>query len=185
MNPQQIADATGSTFERAMRWVAPLSDAMHEFAINTPVRKAAFMAQIGHESQGLIYSKELWGPTLAQRRYQGRADLGNLQPGDGKRYMGRGFIQVTGRYNYAAAGVALQMDLIGHPEILEQHDMPALASAWWWWAHGCNELADAGDFDALTRRINGGLNGIEDRKARWAKAKAAFGVGDATCVTTT
>lgn len=176
MTPQQVADATGAPFNRALQWLAPLSNAMHEFTIDSPGRRAAFLAQIGHESGGLKYTRELWGPTPAQVRYEGRADLGNTQPGDGAKYRGRGFIQITGRANYAAAAKALHLDLVNHPEILEEPDMCALSAAWWWSTHGCNELADAGDFIALTKRINGGSNGLADRQARWAAAKRAFGV---------
>lgn len=176
MDIQQVADATGATFSRAMQWLAPLSDAMHEFAINTPARRAAFLAQIGHESGELKWSKELWGPTPTQLRYEGRRDLGNVQPGDGSKYRGRGFIQITGRANYTEAGKALHLDLVNHPEILEDPEMTALSAAWWWKAHGLNELADKGDFPAITKRINGGMNGYASRFALWEAGKRAFGV---------
>jgi putative chitinase len=173
---QQIAVATGATFMRATTWLAPLSDAMHEFGITTPIRRAAFLAQIGHESGGLKWTRELWGPTAAQSRYEGREDLGNTQSGDGSKFRGRGFIQITGRNNYTEAGKALHLDLVNHPEILEEPDMCALSAAWWWSAHGCNELADKGDMVGLTKRINGGLNGLADRLALWEYAKKAFGM---------
>lgn len=176
MDIQQVADATGATFDRAMQWLAPLSDAMHEFGIDTPTRKAAFLSQIGHESGGLRYSKEIWGPTPAQLRYEGRADLGNIHPGDGSKYRGRGFIQITGRSNYEAAGKALHLDLVNHPEILEEPEMCAVSAAWWWKSHGLNEMADVGDFPAITKRINGGMNGYAERFTLWEKAKTALGV---------
>ncbi|KZC17006.1 chitinase [Rhodanobacter sp. FW510-R12] len=176
MNVQQLADATGATLNRALLWLAPLVDAMHEFGIDTPARRSAFLAQIGHESGGLRNTRELWGPTPAQVRYEGRADLGNTQPGDGSRYRGRGLIQITGRANYAAAGKALHLDLIGHPEILEEPDMAALSAAWWWTSHGLNALADKKDFVRITRIINGGTNGLADRLARWDSARKALGV---------
>lgn len=176
MNPQQIADSTGATFNIAMLWLAPMADAMHEFGIDSSNRRAAFLAQVGHESGGLRWVKEIWGPTPAQARYEGRMDIGNTQPGDGKRYMGRGLIQITGRANYAKASAALHVDFIAHPEMMEAPDMAALSAAWWWKEHGCNEIADSGDFTKLTKRINGGLNGLTDRLALWAKAKRAFGV---------
>ncbi|HEY6019889.1 MAG TPA: glycoside hydrolase family 19 protein [Candidatus Paceibacterota bacterium] len=161
---------------RATTWLHPIVDAMTEFAINTPARQAAFLAQIGHESGGLKYTRELWGPTPAQRRYEGRVDLGNTIPGDGYKYRGRGFIQITGRSNYAEAGKALHVDLVAHPEILEDPEMCAISAAWWWKAHGLNELADAGDFPSITRKINGGMNGYADRFALWEAAKTALGV---------
>lgn len=176
MDAEQLAASTGSTVARARFWLEPITDAMTEFAINTPARQAAFLAQIGHESGGLMYTRELWGPTPAQVRYEGRADLGNTHPGDGSKYRGRGFIQITGRANYAAAGKALHLDLIDHPEILEDPEMVAVSAAWWWKSHGLNELADAGDFHRITRVINGGTNGLADRLARWEKAKNALGV---------
>lgn len=176
MDAEQLAASTGSTVARARFWLKPITDAMTEFAITTPARQAAFLAQIGHESGGLMYTRELWGPTPAQVRYEGRADLGNTHPGDGSKYRGRGFIQITGRANYAAAGKALHLDLIDHPEILEDPEMVAVSAAWWWKSHGLNELADAGDFQRITRIINGGTNGLADRLARWEKAKDAMGV---------
>ena len=176
MDAEQLAASTGSTVARARFWLKPITDAMTEFAITTPARQAAFLAQIGHESGGLMYTRELWGPTPAQVRYEGRKDLGNTQPGDGSKYRGRGFLQITGRANYAAAGKALHLDLIDHPEILEDPEMVAVSAAWWWKSHGLNELADAGDFQRITRVINGGTNGLADRLFRWEKAKDAMGV---------
>lgn len=176
MDASQLAASTGATMTRALTWLAPIADAMTEFAINTPIRRAAFLAQIGHESGGLKYTRELWGPTPAQMRYEGRADLGNTQHGDGSKYRGRGFIQITGRANYTEAGKALRVDLVNHPEILEDPEMCALSAAWWWSAHGCNALADSGDMVGLTKRINGGLNGLAGRLVLWEYAKKAFGV---------
>lgn len=176
MNAVQLAICTGANTARATQWLTPINDAMDKWDINTPVRQAAFLAQIGHESMNLVYSKEIWGPTSAQLRYEGRADLGNTQPGDGSKYRGRGFIQVTGRDNYTQAAKALGLDLVDHPELLEEPELAASASAWWWAVHGCNELADAGNFLALTQRINGGQNGYADRCERWAKAKEILGV---------
>jgi putative chitinase len=147
---------------------------MRKFAIDTPARAAAFLAQVAHESGGFRYLKEIWGPTPAQLRYEGRVDLGNTEPGDGKRFMGRAFIQVTGRSNYKMVGDALGIDLINHPETLELPRVAAEASAWWWASRKLNVLADHDDdesFELITRRINGGLNGFEDRKRRWAIAR--------------
>lgn len=151
-----------------------INEAMTEFEINTPVREAAFLAQIAHESGQFRYVRELWGPTPAQNRYEGRADLGNTEPGDGKRFMGRGLIQVTGRANYAACGEGLGLDLLTHPELLEVPANAVSSAAWWWKEHGCNEIADAGDFVRLTKKINGGTNGLSDRIALHERALAAL-----------
>ncbi|GLK88330.1 glycoside hydrolase family 19 protein [Pseudomonas turukhanskensis] len=148
-----------------------LNAAMVRYRIDSPVRAAAFLAQVGHESGQLRYLREIWGPTPAQARYEGRQDLGNTQPGDGKRFMGRGLIQVTGRANYQKAGAALGLPLEDQPELLEQPVHAAMSAAWFWQTHGLNELADAGQFQTITRRINGGLNGQAERVALWETAK--------------
>lgn len=177
MDALTLAACTGSSMLRAVQWAPPISDAMMEFSITTPARQAAFLAQVGHESGGLKYTRELWGPTPAQVRYEGRADLGNTQPGDGSKYRGRGFLQITGRANYTAAGKALHLDLIGHPEILEEPDMCALSAAWWWASHGLNAMADdtsRESFVRMTKIINGGTNGLDDRLKLWNSAKQAL-----------
>uniref|UniRef100_UPI000641983E glycoside hydrolase family 19 protein n=1 Tax=Pseudomonas lundensis TaxID=86185 RepID=UPI000641983E len=133
-------------------------------------RVAAFIAQIGHESGQLKYVKEIWGPTTAQARYEGRADLGNTRPGDGSKYRGRGLIQITGRANYKACGEALDLDLINQPELLEKPQQACMSAAWFWASRGLNTLADAGQFDKITQRINGGQNGAVDRQALYARA---------------
>lgn len=172
----QIAKATGARLDRAQRFTDHLVAAMAEFDINTPARQAAFLAQIGHESGGLHWTTELWGQTEAQRRYEGRRDLGNTQPGDGFRFRGRGLIQTTGRNNYARTGDALGVDLLTEPERLAEPALAARSAAWFWKAHGLNELADKGDFLTITKRINGGYNGLSERQMLWADAKAALSV---------
>lgn len=176
MTPDQLSAALGISMLRAQTWADPLSAAAALFAIDSAQRLAAFVAQVGHESGRLLFLTELWGPTPAQDGYEGRADLGNTQPGDGFRYRGRGLIQITGRANYQRAGAALALPLVDHPELLAQPDNAALSAAWFWNQHDLNELADAGEFETITRRINGGLNGLEDRQALWKAAKAALGV---------
>lgn len=179
LSTTQLAAATGASVSRAALWLVPLTEAMAEFGITSAVRQAAFLANVGHESMRLSRVSEIWGPTKAQLGYEGRADLGNTQPGDGYRYRGRGLLEITGRANYATAGKALHLDLVGHPEILEEREAAALVSAWWWATHGLNELADAGAFDRICLRINGGTNGINERRALWAQAKAALGCEEA------
>jgi putative chitinase len=152
-------------------FVSALNTAMQHYQIVGPKRVAAFIAQIGHESGQLRYVREIWGPTAAQRGYEGREDLGNTVPGDGRKYCGRGLVQITGRANYAKCGEALGLDLINHPELLELPQHAAMSAAWFWKQKGLNDLADRDDFNTITRRINGGLNGLQDRLEIWKKAR--------------
>lgn len=175
MTKDEFRAAAGISAALADRWYPHVEGVLFEFGIASRERAAAFIAQVGHESGGFTLTRELWGPTSAQTRYEGRADLGNTQPGDGSRFRGRGLIQITGRANYEKVSKAFGVDVTASPELLELPEMAARSAGWWWANHGCNELADAGDFDALTRRINGGLNGIDDRRARWETAKKALG----------
>lgn len=178
----QLAAGTGATRARAQNWVDPVTAALGVFAITSPARQAAFLAQIGHESGRLVYVREIWGPTPAQLRYEGRKDLGNLRPGDGRRFMGRGLIQITGRSNYAALRDGIRdylpsvPDFEQSPELVELPRWAAYSAGWFWATHGCNEMADANSFMQITRRINGGTNGYEDRLALWESGKAALGV---------
>jgi putative chitinase len=174
MTPKQLAIATGARIDRATRWLPHLEAAMAEFDINTPARQAAFLAQIGHESGGLHWTTEIWGPTPAQARYEGRKDLGNTVIGDGYRFRGRGLLQTTGRANYADTGAALGVDLLVAPEQLALPALAARSAAWFWKAHGLNELADVGDFKRVTLRINGGTNGYAERVALHAAAVEAL-----------
>ena len=176
MIAQVLAACTGALPDRATLFAPFITAAMDEFSIDTPVRQAAFLAQTGHESGGLKWLSELWGPTPAQKGYEGRVDLGNLQVGDGFRYRGRGLLQVTGRANYRRTGNALGADLESFPDILSGPGMAARSAACFWHAHGLNTFADSGDFITLTRRINGGLNGLADRQRLWAAAKIALAV---------
>lgn len=171
MTLTQLMECWGTSAARAGALVDALNEGFAQYEINTPVRAAAFLAQVGHESGRGRYLKELWGPTEAQKRYEGREDLGNTETGDGFRFRGRGLIQVTGRANYRRVGAALGVDLEAQPELLEQPYLAALSAAQWWSANGCNALADAGDFRLLTRRINGGYNGLADRMELWERCK--------------
>ncbi|ANN78900.1 glycoside hydrolase family 19 protein [Bordetella flabilis] len=175
MLKQDFAAAAMLSVSLADKWYEPVERAMMEFAIVSPMRAAAFIAQIGHESGGFQDTREIWGPTPAQERYEGRQDLGNVNPGDGKKYMGRGLIQITGRANYAAVALGLGLDVLSNPGLLERPILAARSAGWWWSRNGCNEIADSGDFEALTRRINGGLNGYPDRLHRYNIARAVLG----------
>lgn len=174
MTPQHLARATGARIDRATEWLPHIVAAMAEFDINTPARQAAFLAQIGHESGGLHWATEIWGPTSAQLRYEGRKDLGNTEPGDGYKFKGRGLIQTTGRANYAATGEALGVYLLAKPELLALPELAARSAGWYWQSRGLNELADVGDFRRITLRINGGTNGLADRLALHEAAKAVL-----------
>ena len=145
----------------------PLTKAMAEFEINTPLRQCAFLAQVGHESAQLFYTQEL----ASGQAYEGRKDLGNTQTGDGIRYKGRGLIQITGRDNYVDAMIDLEVDCLEHPELLERPDMAARSAGWFWKKNELNELADDQLFTEITKRINGGLNGQADRLALYAAAR--------------
>ena len=171
---QQLLQILPNAGRQAGVFVPALNVAMNKFAIVTRLRIAAFIAQVGHESGQLVYVREIWGPTPAQAKYEGRKDLGNTVAGDGFKYRGRGLIQITGRANYAACGEALALDLINQPELLEQPKTACLSAAWFWAVNGLNTLADAGDFEKITRRINGGLNGQADRLKLWSKATAVL-----------
>jgi putative chitinase len=111
---------------------------------------------------------------IANSVYANRLGNGAPESGDGWRFRGRGLIQLTGRTNYQLAGEALKLDLEGQPELLEQPEYACLSAAWFWAAHGLNALADAGDFKAITQRINGGQNGYAGRAALWASAQQAW-----------
>lgn len=181
VTPEALAAALGCPVSRVNAFADHLLAACDAYAINTPARLAAFLAQIGHESGALRYVREVWGPTPAQARYEGRKDLGNLQPGDGLRYCGRGLVQTTGRANYVALRNRLRArmgpegpDFEAEPEALEQPRWAAWSAADYWGWRQLNDLADRGDFETITRRINGGLNGQADRLARWERAKAAL-----------
>ncbi len=151
--------------------VAPhLNAAMAEANIDTPERQAMFIAQLAHESGGFHYMEEI----ASGAAYEGRADLGNTQPGDGERYKGRGYIQVTGRHNYTEAGQALGLDLVNNPELAAQPENAARIAAWYWESRGINTAADSGDFTQVTRMINGGTNGLADRQDYYARAQAAL-----------
>ena len=171
MTPADLANATGARIDRATTFQPIIDNAAPDFEINTQERMAAFLAQVGHESGGLHWLVELWGPTTAQHRYEGRQDLGNTQPGDGYRYRGRGLIQLTGRANYQAASEALATDFMDCPGQLGMPEHAVRSAMWFWQSHGLNELADTGQFERITKIINGGLNGYPERLGLWERAK--------------
>lgn len=186
---------------RAAELCVPLIGTFNEFGLSTIARRAAFIAQAAHESAGfstfienLNYSagalNRVW-PTIfpvaiaaqyarqperiANRAYANRIGNGPEASGDGWRYRGRGVFQLTGRANYLACGAALGLDLINHPELLEQPVNAFRSAGWFWNSKALSPLADIGAFTEITRRINGGYNGLADRQAYWTRAKQALG----------
>jgi putative chitinase len=164
-----------------------LAAAIDEFAIATPARIAAFLAQLAHESAQFRFMEEIWGPTAAQRRYEPpstlAANLGNTESGDGFRFKGRGPIQITGRANYRRFGDLLDLDLVDEPTRASRPDVAFRIAALFWSKKGLNELADERTDDAfreITRRINGGFNGLPDRQRFYAAARTVLGVGTAS-----
>ena len=167
---QQLLQILPNAGRQAGVFVSVLNTAMNRYGIVGARRAAAFIAQVGHESGQLRYVREIWGPTAQQAGYERRADLGNIVPGDGSKYRGRGLIQVTGRANYAACGEALGLDLIGNPALLELPQHAAMSAAWFWSTRGLNTQADQKDFAKITRRINGGLTGQAERQELYDRA---------------
>jgi len=165
---------------KRQRYLPPLIAAMAAYAIDTPLRAAAFLAQLAHESGEFRWMEEIWGPTPAQKRYEPPSDLaaklGNTQPGDGQRFKGRGPIQITGRFNYAKYGGLLGRDLVGQPALAAAPEVAFATAGLFWQSNGLNELADGRQFVAITRRINGGTNGLADRQMYYERAKAVLGV---------
>jgi putative chitinase len=184
MTPEILALCTGSALANAQRFASYLTAAMDEYGIDTPERQAAFLANVAVESGSLRYTTELWGPTDAQARYEGRADLGNFMPGDGKRFRGHGLIQTTGRKNHSRVGLALGLDLEQNPELLAEPENAARSAAFFWHDSNINQYADAGDFDACCDMVNrghhteriGDTNGYTERVRFWGLAKAALGI---------
>ncbi len=156
--------------DKAAQLQPHLVAAMIEAGITTKPRMAAFLAQLAHESAELRYFEEIDSGSA----YEGRRDLGNTEPGDGELFKGRGPIQLTGRSNYRAAGKALGLDLENNPTRAADPDVGFRVAGWYWTGHGLNALADAGDFREITRRINGGFNGLEQREKYYARALATL-----------
>lgn len=166
--------------KRIDAFIAPLETAMDKYEINTPQRQAMFLAQLAHESAELRYMEEIWGPTVAQLGYEGRRDLGNTQPGDGKFFKGHGPIQVTGRAMHQKVSQALFGDdrLLTDPTILCRPEEGCLSAAWLWAVEKkLNEVADGNDtasFLITTKRINGGTNGWASRQGYWQRGRVVL-----------
>ena len=181
------------------KWFEPLTNTFFKFEIDNPKRQAAFIGQCGHESnnfrtleENLHYSANalmrVWPSRfpdndvaekyannpekIANKVYSGR--MGNTEDGDGWKYHGRGLIQLTGKDNYTRCGEALGIDLVNNPDLLLEPEFAAASAGWFWRKHGLNQLADLGDWVAITKRINGGIHGIDDRISRTNKALAVL-----------
>lgn len=149
-----------------------LTKAMNEFEINNACRAAAFLAQLAHESGQFRYMEEIADGSA----YEGRKDLGNTEPGDGKRFKGRGPIQLTGRINYRLFGKELGLDLENDPLQAAKPEVGFRVAGCFWRRKGLNPLADACDFKTITKRINGGFNGLQDREKYYNRAMEVLGV---------
>lgn len=189
----ELKAAACSTAESAQLFLPYIDETFTRFAIGTPVRQLCFLAQISHESGNLFYTEEL----ASGAAYEGRSSLGNTHPGDGVKFKGRGLIQITGRANYQALSEALHEDFINNPTLLGGKNVKAcsavqlrnaaLSAGWFWNRTGLNSLADKINlhqpvdegtnldfFKAITKRINGGYNGLEDRLHRFKQGLAAL-----------
>lgn len=182
------------------KWLEPLNKVFEKYDINTPKRQAHFIGQTGHESasykvleENLNYSAQALMRTwpsrfpddqiaeqfarnpqkIANKVYAGR--MGNTQEGDGWLFHGRGLIQLTGHDNYAAFAKASGLDCVRNPDLLLEPENACLSAGWFWNKHGLNQLADVGDIVTITKRINGGTNGIDDRNTRTNKALEILG----------
>lgn len=144
--------------------------------LNRPHRLAQYLAQLAHESGGWRYDREIWGPTAAQKRYEGRKDLGNTQPGDGSLFRGRGPIQITGRANttafrdWARKLDPTAPDFARNPDLINTDPWEGLGPIWYWDTRQLNRYADHGDLLTITKRINGGTNGLADRQTQYTRA---------------
>jgi predicted chitinase len=169
----QLVQIVGDRNEaHARRHLDGLNSAMETYDISTPLRRAHFIAQVCHESGGLRWNEEL----ASGAAYEGRRDLGNTEPGDGRRFKGRGLIQLTGRANYRqytahCRDLGEEMDFEAEPERVAEPPHAARVAGWYWDSRRINRLADDDDVVAVTKKINGGTNGLDDRKRYLARAR--------------
>ena len=161
--------------DRAQIFLEPLNATLIEFHIDSLQERAAFLAQLGHESEDLRYMREIWGPTPQQLMYEARTELGNIQPGDGKTFLGRGGLMVTGRANTLRCLAALgrtdsELDFLETPA-------GGMRSAGWMWKFlGCDVPASQGNFATCTKRLNGGYTNLDDRIRRYVLSRKALGI---------
>lgn len=172
------AISPGTSLERIDTFLPFLNKYMPLYGIDTPIEVASFLAQILHESGGLKYLREIWGPTAAQSRYEGRKDLGNVVKGDGKKFMGRGLIQLTGRHNYAWLSNEIFGDarLLDTPDVIASPEYGVLSACIFWKRRGLDKFDDNRSIREETKIINGGYNGLEDRQKYFDRALKVFGI---------
>lgn len=177
MTPELLRKAMPFAGPRAFIFAQPLTDAMARWQINTPVRQAAFLANIAAETASLSLLKEDGDGSAYEPPSDRAKELGNTEPGDGKLFVGRGLLQITGRYNYGVCGQKLDLPLITNPALLERPENASQAAGWFWAYHGCNALADKDPnaFGSICREINGGYTGLDERIGCWVTARAALG----------
>lgn len=174
MKAQELKDLIkGAPWEKVFDFVKVMNEKAEEYGFKPPYayqkaqylrRLRYFCAQVAHESGGLLYTKEIGSGAAYDTGRKARM-LGNTpeKDGDGQRYKGRGYIQITGRANYTALAKDLKIDCVNHPELLEQPRFALLSALWFWKKNGLNKYADRDAFTELTKRINGGTNGLPDR----------------------
>lgn len=177
LTEQQLLQILPNARDKAGVFISAINQAMAEFQINTPRRVSAFLAQIGHESGQLQFTRELGSNAYLDKYDTGKLAerLGNTpeDDDDGQLYRGRGLIQITGRRNYLLCSIGLFGNdrLLREPALLEQPEWAAKSAAWFWFTNGLNVLADGNRFLDITKRINGGTNGITERRHLWGKAR--------------
>ena len=170
INKPQLLRAVPNLYKaRVDDFVKTFNEWSDTFGINTPLRAVHYLAQVFHESAALRYTEEI----ASGKAYEGREDLGNTQKGDGVKFKGRGFIQITGRANYQAYANSEYCvgDLMKHPEWISKSPGNQKASMWFWKTKGLNELADKDDIRAITKKVNGGYNGLADRMFYYRRFK--------------
>lgn len=162
-------------YNRVDRYLHYINKYLDVFEINTPLRASHFIAQCCHETAGFKFMKEQGKISYFSKYDKGRLAkmLGNTKKGDGWKYRGRGFLMLTGRANYQSYQNSeyCKGDIMSNPELLEGQNGSVKSAMWWWFTHGLNELADKDDIVKITKKINGGLNGIDDRKNWLNKCK--------------
>ncbi|WP_230946090.1 glycoside hydrolase family 19 protein [Burkholderia vietnamiensis] len=189
LNAAIVAAGCGAAPARAAQWVGPLQAACDAQQIGVEsARLSAVSENLNYSAEGLLatfpkYFSEAEAqqyarrpPAIANRVYASRYGNGNEASGDGWRYRGRGLVQITFHDNYQLCAVALGLPLVQQPDLLTDPANAAMSAAWWWRAHGLNALADAGQFQQITRVINGGLNGYSQRLYLYGAAKKALGI---------
>ena len=179
----QIA-GTNTVKDRIDACTAGVNLTFEKYNINTKLRMAHFLAQIMHESGSLKWLRELWGPTEQQKKYDPpfrlAKTLGNLNKSDGFKYRGRGLIQLTGKNNYKKftneIGSEFDVDFVSHPDLVESVPYAVLVAGWYWNTRNINKFADRDDLRQVTRSINGGFNGLNDRRKYLKRAKLVLKV---------